>query len=149
MRYTRREAGQVALGTIAAAAFAGIAPCGAWAWQASRSRINGVRLGAITYSFRTMPNVDDIIKAMADIGLGEVELMSNHAEAAAGAPSGRAAGAGRGGGNTPEALAAREELRKWRLAISRDTFRPVRQKFEAAGIAVTPALLQHEPEHHG
>jgi sugar phosphate isomerase/epimerase len=109
---------------------------GAWAGQASRSRINGVRLGAITSSFRSMSNVDDIIKAMADIGLGEVELMSNHAESAAGAPSGRAAGGGRGG-NTPEAAAAREELRKWRQAASKDTFRPVRQKFEAAGITVS------------
>lgn len=136
MRYTRREVGQLTLGSIAAAAL-GAADLRAWIAQTSRSRINGVRIGAITYSFRGMSNVDDIIKAMADIGLGEVELMSNHAEAVAGAPSGRAAGAGRGGGNTPEAQAAREELRKWRTSATLATFKPVRQKFQDAGIAVS------------
>ncbi len=137
MLYTRRELGHLTLGTVAAATLGRVDP---WAWsgvQGSRSRINGVRIGAITYSFRAIPNVDDIVTAMAAIGLGEVELMSNHAEAAAGAPSGRGAGGGRG--NTPEAQAAREELRKWRLSATRDTFRPARQKFEAAGITV--ALL--------
>jgi sugar phosphate isomerase/epimerase len=102
--------------------------------QTSRSRVNGVRIGAITYSFRTMSNVDDIVKAFADIGLGEVELMSNHAEAAAGAPRGRAAGTGR---NSPEAVAAREELRKWRQSATLDTFKPARKKFEDAGVTVS------------
>ena len=32
-------------------------------------------------------NPEDIIKAYVEIGLGEVELMSNHCEALAGAPS--------------------------------------------------------------
>ncbi len=137
MRYTRREVGRLTLGALAAAGLTGLEARRGAPAQGSRSRINGVRIGAITYSFRSMSNVDDIIRAMADIGLGEVELMSNHAEAAAGAPSGRAAGAGRGAGNTPEAQAAREALREWRRSISRDTFRPVRQKFEAAGIGVS------------
>jgi len=140
MRYTRREAGALTMGAIAAAAL-GRTPLLAWQ-QASRSRINGVRIGAITYSFRAMSNVDDIVKTMAEIGLGEVELMSNHAEAAAGAPSGRAGGAGgRGGGRgappSPEAQAAREALAKWRLAATKDTFRPVREQFNAAGITVS------------
>jgi sugar phosphate isomerase/epimerase len=136
MRYTRREAGQLAMGAIAAAAL-GRPALGAR--QASRSRINGVRIGAITYSFRTMSNVDDMVRTMAEIGLGEVELMSNDAESAAGAPSGRGGGGrgGRGAAPSPEALAAREALTKWRLAAVKETFRPVRQKFEAAGIAVS------------
>src|SRR6267142_5446976 len=64
------------------------------------SRINGVQIGAITYSFRSMSNADDIIKAYQTIGLGEMELMSNHAEALAGAPAGpgRAGGPGGRGG---------------------------------------------------
>jgi sugar phosphate isomerase/epimerase len=126
MSYTRREVGQLTLGALGAAALG--FP------QASRSRINGVRIGAITYSFRSMSNVDDIVKAFADIGLGEVELMSNHAEAAAGAPS----GGGRGGGrNSPEAVAAREELARWRQSATVETFKPVRKKFEDAGVSVS------------
>src|SRR5438034_11545383 len=58
------------------------------------SRIHGVQIGSITYSFRSIPNAEDIIKAYQTIGLGEMELMSNHAEALAGAPGG---GPGRGG----------------------------------------------------
>ena len=130
MRYTRREVGQLALGAIAATGVARAGARGRPVDQASRSRINGVRIGAITYSFRSIPNVDDIVKGMASIGLGEVELMSNHAEAAAGAPSG-------GRGNTPEAAAARETLRQWRLSMSPSTFAPVRKKFGDAGITVS------------
>jgi sugar phosphate isomerase/epimerase len=61
------------------------------------AKYKGVELGAITYSFRTIPSADEIIKAYVAIGLGEMELMSNHAEALAGAPSvGRGGGPGRG-----------------------------------------------------
>jgi len=144
MRYTRREVGHLALGSLAAATLGRLGrhvEAGsldpAFAAQTSRSRINGVRIGAITYSFNSLPNIDAIVKAFADIGLGEVELMSNHAEAAAGAPSGRAPGGGRGRGNTPEAVAAREELRKWRQSATPDTFKPVRRKFEDAGVTVS------------
>ena len=84
------------------------------------SRISGVRIGAITYSFRSMPDPNDIIKAYVTIGLGEMELMSGDAEKLAGAPSGR---------GTP--------LRDWRAAATEATFRPVRQKIESAGIALT------------
>ena len=54
--------------------------------QKPDSKINGVQIGAITYSFRTIPNAEDIIKAYVTIGLSEMELMSNHAEQLAGAP---------------------------------------------------------------
>ena len=106
------------------------------------SRIKGVQIGAITYSFRSIPNAEDIIKAYVSIGLGEMELMSNHAEALAGAPSGRGGGpgggAGRGAAPTPEQQAAREAaakaLRDWRMSATAAIFKPVRQKIEDAGI---------------
>jgi sugar phosphate isomerase/epimerase len=99
------------------------------------SRIKGVQIGAITYSFRSM-SAPDIIKAYVDIGLGEMELMSNHAEQLAGAPAG--GGGGRRGALTPEQQAERDAaaraLRDWRMAATESTFKPVRQKIEAAGI---------------
>jgi len=102
------------------------------------SRIKGVQIGAITYSFRAMP-ADAIVKAYVDIGLGEMELMSNHAEQLAGAPSGRGGGGGRRGTPlTPEQQAERDAaikaLRDWRMSATDATFAPVKKKISDAGI---------------
>ena len=111
--------------------------------QKPDSKINGVQIGAITYSFRTIPNAEDIIKAYVTIGLSEVELMSNHAEQLAGAPPAPPFGGGRGRGQmTPEqqaeaqkaAQARADEMRKWRSSISMDKFKDVRKRFDDAGI---------------
>src|SRR6478672_4438040 len=103
MRYTRRELGKMALAAIPLARLVETE-----LWAAINSKINGVQIGAITYSFRTMPNPEDIIKAMARIGLSEVELMSGDAEKLAGIPAlpafgggGGRAGAAPGGRGTP------------------------------------------------
>lgn len=45
----------------------------------AKSKINGVMLGAQSYSFRDM-SVEDAAKAMKDIGLGYVELWQGHLE---------------------------------------------------------------------
>jgi sugar phosphate isomerase/epimerase len=84
MLYTRRDLGKIALAAVPLAK--GLANVD--------SKFGGVQIGAITYSFRQTNDIDEIIKNMSQIGLGEAELMSNHAEAAAGAPQ----PAGRGGG---------------------------------------------------
>lgn len=146
MNYTRREMGHTALAALSLSGAKG---------AAHSSNIQGVQIGVITYSFRGMTSLDNIIRAIVDIGLNEVELMSATAETAAGAPPARfGPGPGRGpsGGppgappspeqraamrarmNSPEAQQAREELRKWRLAASLDAFKPVRQKFVDAAI---------------
>jgi sugar phosphate isomerase/epimerase len=77
------------------------------------SKIRGVQIGAITYSFGSM-TMDECIKAYVDIGLGDMELMSGTAEDDAGAPKPTAGGAGRGaargaggGPGAPGAAAAR------------------------------------------
>ncbi len=139
MNYTRRDFGKIALVAIPAIP----------AFAAIHSKFKGVQIGVQTYSFRTMQDLDDVIAAMTKIGLGEAELMSDHAEWYAGAPRPpRPAGGppqGGGGGRaqmTPEQRAqmqaaqrARaEELRKWRLAASMDKFKEVRKKFDQAGI---------------
>src|SRR5439155_10445051 len=108
MLYTRRELGKMALAVFPLARLAE-----ADLWAAINSKINGVQIGAITYSFRSMSNPEDIIKAMAEIGLSETELMSGDAEKLAGIPAvpsfrGAGGGAGRAGaapvaGATPAA----------------------------------------------
>lgn len=117
MNYSRRDLGKLALAAIPAVALA-----------APESRIAGVQIGAISYSFRDLPPTQ-IIPSMLKIGLSEVELMSNHAEALAGAPP-----VPRGRGQTPEIVAAQAALREWRAAAKPGTFGPVRKQFSDAGI---------------
>src|SRR5436190_11958736 len=96
------------------------------------STIQGVRLGAQSYSFRDL-SLEKCIEAMARIGLGECELFANHVEDAGIAqlkarlrppkdPSGT--------------MPARELLRYWRMNTSLDEFKEVRQKFDAAGVSL-------------
>jgi sugar phosphate isomerase/epimerase len=101
MLYTRRDLGKLALAAPLA---------GALGAAKINSTFNGVRIGAITYSFNSIasPDVEAIIRAYVEIGLGEAELMSNHCESLAGAPSagGRGGGGGgRGAAATPEQVA--------------------------------------------
>ncbi len=106
MTYTRRDIGKIALAALPLARSMG----------SPHSRFGGVKIGVISYSFRPVTDVDEIIADIGKAGIDEVELMSNSVEAFAGSP------------NTPAAL------RDWRLSVSMDKFKPVRQKFDAAGI---------------
>jgi sugar phosphate isomerase/epimerase len=112
------------------------------------SVFDGVRFGIITYSFSRIANPDPeaIIRACVEIGLGEVELMSNHCEALAGAPSAGGRG-GIGGGRrgdraplTPEQQAAQAEAQKrladWRAAVTPATWKAVTRKFNDAGVQI-------------
>ena len=77
------------------------------------SNIQGVKIGAQSYSFRTMP-LDDAIKAMSDIGLSYVELWQGHLE-----PKDKA------------------ELKAWRTSpASLEQMKDVRRKFNNAGIRI-------------
>src|SRR5262245_20379679 len=95
MLYSRRDFGKLALAGLPLRLLG-----------AQSSRFNGVQIGSITYRFRSISDPEAIIKAMTQIGLSEAELMSNHAEALAGAPA-PPRGGGRGGA-TPEQVAAQQ-----------------------------------------
>jgi len=103
MEISRRDLGKIALASV---------PLGrAFAARRIDSKIDGVQLGAITYSFNRIaaPDPEAIIRAYVAVGLGECELMSNHCEALAGAPAmpafgrggGRRQGGAPGGGPPP------------------------------------------------
>jgi sugar phosphate isomerase/epimerase len=132
---TRRAFGKLTLAGVPASVILGSLPLPALADV--NSRINGVQIGAITYSFRSMP-AGEIVKAFVDIGLGEMELMSNHAEELAGAPRAGRGGGRRGAPMTAEQQAARDAdikaLRDWRMAATEATFKPVRTQIQDAGI---------------
>jgi len=126
MIYTRRDFGRLALLALAA----------------PNSKIKGVQIGAITYSFRQGVPKAEIIPDMAKIGLSEVELMSGDAEAMAGAPSVPQGGGGRGRAPlSPEQIAAREAqqkaLKDWRSAATPATWEGVRKQCTDAGVALT------------
>jgi sugar phosphate isomerase/epimerase len=120
--YSRRDFGKLALaGLPLSLALARI-----------DSKVNGVRIGVQSYSFRTLP-LDDAIKAMAAIGIGECELFTGHVEPR---PTAGGGGQGPGGQNQAAREAAREELRKWRLTVPMDHFKGVSKKFSDAGIKI-------------
>ncbi|HKD09301.1 MAG TPA: sugar phosphate isomerase/epimerase [Bryobacteraceae bacterium] len=110
-----------------------------------KSDYAGVKIGVITYSFRQGVAANDLISIISKLGISHVELMSNHAEALAGAPAPSAfgfPGGGRGRGQmTPEQQAAAQAARKeaqdkldaWRKSASMDVFRNVRKQFNDAG----------------
>ena len=115
MSYTRREFGKLALAGVPAAALLGRSDAlfGAFAQAKPNSVVNGVQIGTITYSFRSMPDqsAEATLKYVVDSGISAIELMGGPVESFAGAPmSGRGggpAGAGaRGGGRGPAGAAA-------------------------------------------
>ena len=106
---------------------------------ASAQTVSGVRLGVQTYSFRDLPRaagssdaVDVVIGAMKECRATECELFAPQVEPVF---SSGARGA-RGAPPSPEAVKAREDLRKWRLETPLDHFRAVGTKFRDAGITV-------------
>jgi sugar phosphate isomerase/epimerase len=134
--YTRREFGKLTLAGLALPRLV-----------AAADPVNGVRLGVQTYSFRDLPRpetgdaVDVVIKAMTECGITDCELFAPQVEPRfstgprGGGPGGRGGGR-RGDPPSPEAVKAREDLRKWRLETPLDHFRDVGRKFKTAGITV-------------
>jgi len=102
--YSRRDFGKIALAALPASSLL--------AQKKINSKIDGVLIGAQSYSFREKP-LDGVIQAMVEIGLGECELYSPHIE--------------------PKRV-SREDLRKWRLSSPTEEMRAIRKKFDDAGI---------------
>ena len=113
---TRRELGKLALGVPAAtilgrseSIFGAPSPIaalmgfgGAGAQAKPNSLIDGVQIGTITYSYRSMldQSAEATLKYIVDSGISGIELMGGPVESFAGAPTpaGRGGGGGRGPG---------------------------------------------------
>lgn len=104
MQYTRREIGKLALAVPAA----GLLPVRMFAQTKPNSKFEGVQIGTITYSYRSMPDqsAEATLRYIVDSGISAIELMGGPVESFAGAPTmggrgGRGAGPdgrGRAGG---------------------------------------------------
>jgi sugar phosphate isomerase/epimerase len=140
MDYTRREFGRLALAGLPAAMFFDRRPDGAPVQVRPNSLVHGVQLGAITYSYRSMPGqtAEAILKYVVDSGISAIEFMGAPVERFAGAPAGR--GGGRGGGGrgavAPEQPPAVSPLRAWRTSVSMEPFRNLRKMFNDAGVTI-------------
>ncbi len=108
------------------------------------SKFGGVQIGAITYSWRSMPSsAEDILKYCVEAGISSIELMGNVAEEYAGIP----AGAPRlpRGTEMPDAEkaefqkkvdAANKAQRDWRLSVSMDKYKALRKMYDKAGVGI-------------
>lgn len=158
MRYTRREAGRMALSALPAALL--FRPFSALAQTRPNSLINGVHVGAITYSYRSMPDqsAEAMLRYVVDSGISEIEFMGAAVEAFAGAPQVPAGGGRRGGQPpNPEQQAAQREatdkLKAWRTSVSMDRFKVLRRMYNDAGVKIyawkrlTPNMSDEELEY--
>lgn len=155
MNITRRQLGGLALPALAAPRIL----------AKPNSNFGGVMVGAITYSFRSLP-VENTLKYCVDSGVSGIELMSNVAESYAGAPlpvmrpmgppaggagarpqggpgGPPAGGPGGPGGRfqaTPEQIAARKkaaaELSAWRTSAPMSKYKEFRKMYEDAGVKI-------------
>jgi sugar phosphate isomerase/epimerase len=99
---SRRDFHKAAVGALASSAVLLAKP---------NSVVDGVQIGAQSYSFRDRP-LDAAIKAMVDIGLSECELWQGHVE--------------------PKMKGA--DLSNWRKTTPLSVFSDVKKKFDDAGI---------------
>jgi sugar phosphate isomerase/epimerase len=105
MSYTRREFGKLALAGVPAVTVlggSGFFSAMAQSQPKPNSLIEGVQIGTITYSYRSMPDqsAEAVLKYILDSGISAVELMGGPIESFAGVPTaaGRGGGGGRGAG---------------------------------------------------
>ena len=96
--------------------------CGGSSSDKPNSKFGGVQIGAITYSYRSMP--DQSLSAILDYavqsGISSIELMGGPVEEYLGIP------------NTKDA----DELKKWRLSVSMDKVKEIRKMFNDRGVNI-------------
>ncbi len=108
------------------------------------SKFNGVQIGAITYSFRSMPgNAEQILKYCVDCNISAIELMGPTAEAFAGAPhmSTEPRQPGKADQRTKEEqqaekLGQAKEIATWRSSVSMNKFEQLKKMYKDAGVSI-------------
>ena len=123
---TRREWHKLMVAGLLAGA-AGRAPRAFRGQEPPReSRIRGVLIGVQSYSFRDR-DLQGLIDGMRAVGITSCELWQGHVE--------------------PRELGgrdARDEMRRWRLTVSLDHFRSIRERFEQAGLTLNAYNLSFQ-----
>lgn len=90
---------------------------------APNSKFNGVQIGVITYSYRSLPSsAEDLLKYLLQCGISSVELMGGPAEQFA-----KAATSGNSDG---------KNLGEWRSSASLEGFQALRKMYNDAGVNI-------------
>ncbi|MDR1259213.1 MAG: sugar phosphate isomerase/epimerase [Tannerellaceae bacterium] len=126
--------------------------------EVSRSKIGGVEIGAITYSFRTMPtDAGSVLLYTLEAGLGTLEMMGEVAENYAGRPAAPQFGPqirpAEGQQLTPEQESRREaqmearrkyneEVLAWRLSVPMSKYEQLAEAYKMAGVNIHIIKLQ-------
>ena len=126
-------------------------------WKKPNSKINGVQIGVITYSFRSMPDqsAEATLKYVVDSGVSAIELMGDPAESFAGRPENpvdrrayyglrRAKRDGQLTEDQEKELADLEaqsksyakQVAEWRKNMSLEDFKKVRKMYNDAGVSI-------------
>lgn len=105
------------------------------------SKFNGVQIGAITYSFRSLPgDAESILKYCVDCNISAIELMGPTAEAFAGAPhmntNAWLPGSARPQLSDEERSARAKEIADWRSKVSMDKFSQLAKMYKNAGVSI-------------
>ena len=106
------------------------------------SKFEGIQIGVITYSYRSMPHdIDKLINFCLASGISAIELMGDAVEEYAGKPT--ADFSWRSGPRQPmtdlqkaQVATYNKQVADWRATVSMDKFMEVRKKFDAAGIKI-------------
>lgn len=92
------------------------------------SVVNGVQIGVITYSFRSMPgSIEDMLKYCIACNINAMELMGEAAEEYAGIPKHES---GQSGDDHRKAVA------QWRASVPMDKFKEIRKMYSDAGVSI-------------
>ena len=106
------------------------------------SKFDGIQIGVITYSYRSMPHdIDKLVEFCLASGISAIELMGDAVEDYAGKPT--ADFSWRSGPRQPmtdlqkaQVATYNKQVADWRATVSMDKFMEVRKKFDAAGIKI-------------
>jgi len=88
--------------------------------QKPNSKFGGVQVGAITYSFRDMPDktLEGMLNYSVQSGLSSIELMGDVVERYAGIPRDR------------------NSVKDWRTSVSMDKFKEIKKMFDSKGVKI-------------
>ena len=88
--------------------------------QKPNSKFGGVQIGAITYSYRSMPDqsLEGMLNYLVQSGINSTELMGGAVEQFAGIP------------------ADADKVRQWRTTVSMDKFKEVKKMFKKQGVKI-------------